>query len=282
MTIIKNPYFQATVFVVVTFVVSWTQQYFIITGDGIQNTARPFVHMWTPGLVGIFCAIIFEKKIKSIALKVPSFKSLAIAYFVPAVIAALIIGLLVLAQQAEFQVSPKLIESKGSLGAALFAALVVAPTMNMIVSFISGLGEEIGWRGFLHSKLMSLKPSFRYLLTGIIWSIWHWPLIIFGDYSTSDKPWLNVAFFTVALTSLSFLMGWLRDTSNSCIPAGLLHGSHNIWILGISPAFILAGPLVPYFGGESGLYCAILYAGLAAFIHLKISKRSVAAKGVSV
>lgn len=270
----KNPNQQAIVFVVITFLISWTEQYFIVKGDGIQNPVRAFALMWTPGLVGILCSMIFDKNIKAIAFTFPSLKSLAIAYFVPAVTAVFIVGLLILSQQAEFQISPKLIEKKGSIGSALFAALVVAPTVGMIVSVISGLGEEVGWRGFLHSKLTGLKPSFRYSLTGIIWSVWHWPLIIFGDYATSDKPWLNVFFFSVALTSLSFLMGWLRDNSNSSIPAALMHGSHNMWILGISPAFILAGPLAPYFGGESGLYCAVIYLLLAFFIYFKVLKDS--------
>ena len=269
-----KPSRQAALFVILTFMISWIEQYFIIKGDGIQNPVRAFALMWTPGLVGILCSMVFDKKIKPIAFKIPSLKALAIAYFIPALAAVLIVGLLVLAKQADFQISPKLIEKKGSVGAALFAALVVAPTVGMIVSFVSGLGEELGWRGFLHSKLMGLKPGFRYLLTGIIWSVWHWPLIIFGDYATSDKPWLNVFFFSVAVTSLSFLMVWFRDNLNSSIPAALTHGSHNMWVLGISPAFILAGPLVPYFGGESGLYCAVLYLLLALFIHFKVLKDS--------
>lgn len=272
MTNTKSPSQQAAIFVGITFLISWIEQYFIIKGDGIQNPVRAFALMWTPGLVGILCSMVFDKNIKPIAVKLPSLKSLAIAYFVPALTAVFIVGLLVLAKQADFQISPKLIEKKSSVGSALFAALVVAPTVGMIVSFISGLGEELGWRGFLHSKLMGLNPSFRYLLTGTIWSIWHWPLIIFGDYATSDKPWLNVVFFSIAVTSLSFLMGWLRDNSKSSIPAALTHGSHNMWVLGIAPAFFTPGPLVPYFGGESGLYCAVLYLLLAAFIHFRVLK----------
>jgi hypothetical protein len=103
-------------------------------------------------------------------------------------------------------------------------------------------------------------------------SVWHWPLIIFGDYATSDRPWLNVLFFSVAITSFSFLMGWLRDNSESSFPAALAHGSHNMWVLGISPAFFKAGPLIPYFGGESGLFCAGIYLILGFYIYLKNGK----------
>ncbi len=269
----KNSLKQAAVFVAVTFLISWTEQYFIVKGDGIQNPLRAFALMWTPGLVGIICSLFFDRNIKALAIKIPTVRSLLLAYFIPALAAALIVGLLVLFNQAEFQVSQKLIEKKGSLSAALFAALILAPTVGMLLATLSGLGEEIGWRGFLHSKLMTLKNSARYLLTGIIWSIWHWPLIIFGDYATSDKPWLNVIFFTIAVTTLSFFMGWLRDTSKSSFPAALAHASHNMWVLGVAPAFFNPGPLAPYLAGESGLFCALLYLILGVVIHLKISKR---------
>ncbi len=264
-----NPKKQAFAFVATTFLISWTEQYFIIKGDGIQNPVRAFVLMWTPGLVGIFCSYLFDRNFKALGFKVPSIKSLVISYFVPALTAAFIIGLLVLFKFADFEISPRLIEKKGSILAALIAALLIAPTVGMIVSIISGLGEEIGWRGFLHSKFHFLSANKRYLFTGIIWSIWHWPLIIFGDYATSDRPYLNVLFFTLAVTSLSFLMGLLRDKTGSSFPAAIIHASHNMWILGISPAFFKAGPLVPYLGGESGLFCAVIYLTMAIFIARK-------------
>jgi len=270
----SNVFKQPLIFVTLTFLVSWTEQYFIIKGDGIQNPVRAFALMWTPGIVGILCSIYFDRNFKALAIRVPNFKSVLLAYFLPAFTAVLIVGLLVLFRQADFQVSPKLIEKKGGLGAALFAALIVAPTVGMLISILSGFGEEIGWRGFLHSKLLSLKSTYRYFLTGIIWSVWHWPLIIFGDYATSDKPLLNVLFFTIAITSFSFLMGWLRDNSKSSFPAALSHGSHNMWVLGISPAFYAPGLLAPYLGGESGLFCAILYLIIAVFIHFTFLRKS--------
>lgn len=162
--------------------------------------------------------------------------------------------------------NPTVIEKKGGLSGALIAVLVMAPTVGMIAPFISGLGEEIGWRGYLHTQLENLSANRRYLVTGIIWSIWHWPLIIFGDYATSDIPAFNVLFFTVAMTSLSFLMGYLRDKTQSVFPAALIHGSHNMWILGISPVFFIPSRFTPYYSGESGLFCALIYLLLALWI----------------
>ena len=258
---------QALAFVVTTFLISWTEQYFIIKGDGIQNSTRAFALMWTPGLVGLFYSLFFDRNFKALGIKLPNIKSLLIAYFIPALTAVIIVGCLVMFKITDFQINPELIEKKGGLSNFLIAALLVAPTVGMIVSFISGLGEELGWRGLLHTKLQFLNPNRRYLLTGFIWSVWHWPLIIFGDYATSDKPFLNLFFFTVAVVGLSFLMGLLRDKTGSVFPAALVHGSHNMWILGISPAFFKASPLIPYFGGESGLFCAAVYLAMAVVIY---------------
>lgn len=261
---------QILVFIFFTFLFSWIEQYFIIKGDGVQNTLRTFFLMWTPGIIGAICTLVFDRNLKALAIKVPTLKSLGIAYVVPAITAVLIVLLLVIFSMAEFQVSPQLIEKKGGFGPALFTAIVLAPTVGMILAFLSGLGEEIGWRGFLHTKLLDLTPAKRYSVTGVIWSIWHWPLIIFGDYATSDHPALNVLLFSIVIISFSFLVGWLRDKSNSSIPAALAHGSHNMWILGIAPAFFHAGPLVPYFGGESGVFCAFIYLAMARFIVVKV------------
>jgi membrane protease YdiL (CAAX protease family) len=106
-------------------------------------------------------------------------------------------------------------------------------------------------------------------MTGIIWSIWHWPLILFSNYATSEHPAVSVALFTITVTSVSVFMGWMRAKSGSVFTAALTHGVHNLWIQVIYPAFLKAGPLDPYFGGESGVIIAVIYAALAIYVYKK-------------
>lgn len=40
------------------------------------------------------------------------------------------------------------------------------------------LGEEIGWRGFLHEPLAGLRPQFRYLLVATLWGTWHFTTFV--------------------------------------------------------------------------------------------------------
>jgi membrane protease YdiL (CAAX protease family) len=267
-----HPLFKAVFFVAITFLISWTEQYFIIRGDGINNPVRAFALMWTPGCVGVFCSLYFDRNLKPLAIQLASIKSFFISYGVPAFSAILMVALLVIFRGAEFEMSSTLIEKKGSKAAALTAVLVMAPTIGMIVPFISGLGEELGWRGFLHSQFLAYTSRQRYFYTGVIWGIWHWPLIIFGDYSTSDFPFLNVVFFSTVAVGLSFFMGFMRDKTGSVFTAALSHASHNMWVLGIAPVFIKGGPLIPYLGGESGLVCAVLYMTIAVWIARRVER----------
>ncbi|WP_457831901.1 CPBP family glutamic-type intramembrane protease, partial [Staphylococcus aureus] len=61
---------------------------------------------------------------------------------------------------------------------------IIMGIFGMPGSIANALGEEIGWRGFLvpelYKKIGYTKTS---LLTGAIWSVWHYPILIFADYN---------------------------------------------------------------------------------------------------
>lgn len=265
--------YQAPIFVVLVYLISWIEQTNTIRNGHSQNSIDGFLLMWTPGLVAIFLSLTLNKNIDTLAFKRPDLKSLALAYFVPFIAAVFVIVLLNIFKISELQVSPSAIEKAGNVNSVLFKAFIFAPTVGMIIPFISGFGEEIGWRGFLHSHLLNLAPLKRYLITGVVWSVWHWPLILFGTYATSEKPWLSLILFTIAQTSSSFLFGYLRDRSKSVFPAALMHAAHNMWFLGISPTFLKPGPLAPYFTSESGVFCALIYFAIAMLIIFKLPNK---------
>ena len=55
--------------------------------------------------------------------------------------------------------------------------------MALVTNLFTALGEEIGWRGFLAPAFYRAR-SFAWagLATGIIWGLWHVPLIVGGGY----------------------------------------------------------------------------------------------------
>lgn len=56
-------------------------------------------------------------------------------------------------------------------------------SFGVIASTIMALGEEIGWRGYLVAKLVTVTSEKKTaLICGIIHAIWHYPFILFLDY----------------------------------------------------------------------------------------------------
>lgn len=206
---------------------------------------------------------------KDIGFRRANGRDYLLAYAIPAMTAILILAILLTTRLGSFELSPTLISESGGVGKALTVAIVAAPTAGAALNFVPGLAEEIGWRGFLHARLIVARVPHPFVVTGLIWSVWHWPLILFSDYASSRVPALSLGLFTVTLTSMSVFVGWLRQRSGSVFVAALAHGTHNLWILYIYPAFLRKGPLDAFMGGEAGLLNATIYLIVAGFIYVK-------------
>jgi membrane protease YdiL (CAAX protease family) len=114
----------------------------------------------------------------------------------------------------------------------VFAALGAILTVGLFDKISRALGEEIGWRGLLVPELLKVV-SFRNaaLISGVIWALWHFPLIIFADYKAAGTPVpFQLGCFALMVVSSSFLYAWLRLRSASVWPPALLHASHNLLI----------------------------------------------------
>jgi uncharacterized protein len=104
-------------------------------------------------------------------------------------------------------------------------------TVGMVASCISALGEELGWRGFLVPQLAKVTSFPRVaLISGAVWALWHYPLILFADYHGAGPLWFSIACFTVLVLGISFLFAWMRLKSGSVWTGMLLHASHNLFV----------------------------------------------------
>jgi membrane protease YdiL (CAAX protease family) len=117
------------------------------------------------------------------------------------------------------------------------------------------LGEEIGWRGFLAPHLVGrLGFTSGAVLTGLIWTAWHLPILLFADYNSGTPWWFALPCFAVMVVSLSVILTWLRLKSNSVWPCAILHASHNLFIQSFfTPLTGPSGKLTPYLIDEFGL-----------------------------
>jgi membrane protease YdiL (CAAX protease family) len=125
-------------------------------------------------------------------------------------------------------------------------SIPIAAVPNGILAF----GEEAGWRGFLQPALRPLGDWPAVLITGIVWGIWHSPVILLG-YNFDRPNLFGVVLMIVGAVAVGTFLGWLRIWSGSIWPAVLGHGAFNaaggLVLLFSSaeepPDLALAGPL---------------------------------------
>jgi membrane protease YdiL (CAAX protease family) len=133
-------------------------------------------------------------------------------------------------------------------------ALLITPLLNALPTF----GEEFGWRGYLQPKLLPLGNHKAVLLTGVIWGVWHWPIIMMGyNYGTDyfGAPFLGPLAMLWFTLTLSALFGWITIKAGSLWPAVIAHGALNgIASLGLllvkgNPSTLLGPTPVGFIGG---------------------------------
>jgi membrane protease YdiL (CAAX protease family) len=136
---------------------------------------------------------------------------------------------------------------------------------GLTVGSIFAFGEEVGWQGFLVPQLFKVTDFARTaLLRGVIWSVWHFPLIIGGVYGTGETPlWYRLVCFTVTMTAVSFGFAWLRLRSGSLWTGVWMHASHNLFIQGVFPGLTVSAGAAAWFVDEMGAFTAIAAAAVA-------------------
>ncbi len=127
---------------------------------------------------------------------------------------------------------------------------------SLISPFLNGLfgfGEELGWRGYLLPKLMPLGKPRAYLLVGVIWSLWHLPLISIG-FTYPNRPLLGMLAFTGLTIGFGIFLNEMTLLHKSSLLAGWIHGVFNSQKLGVWPLlFPNTDPLVGGYAGVIGI-----------------------------
>lgn len=105
-----------------------------------------------------------------------------------------------------------------------FVNVVIA---SWFINLLPALGEEIGWRGWLTPQLLPLGVIPTILITGLIWGLWHTPLMLLGHNYPHLPSWLAVMFMVIFCTLVGGVLAWLTIRTNSVWPAALGHSTIN-------------------------------------------------------
>jgi membrane protease YdiL (CAAX protease family) len=130
--------------------------------------------------------------------------------------------------------------------------IVSACTVSIIEGMFATFGEELGWRGYLLPRLVPMGTVKAALLVGVIWGLWHAPLILFDGYEFGGLyPVLGVFFFLLTTIPYSIMLAWLRLRSGSIWPGVLAHATINS-IAGTAVTYVLTSGN-PYIAAPLGL-----------------------------
>ena len=142
----------------------------------------------------------------------------------------------------------------GALNAAIKLLLQVC-----VVALPFMLSEEIGMRGYLQPRLMSLGRRRALLLVGLVWATWHMPLIFLTPLLPVGNKLISLPLFYGAVVAGSFFYGYLRIYTGSVWPSTIAHGVHNhAWgILGVFTATSYPVIVNKYLGGDYGILIVV-------------------------
>jgi uncharacterized protein len=101
-------------------------------------------------------------------------------------------------------------------------SIFVGLTYNSLFAF----GEELAWRGYLWNQVKSIGYYKGNILLGIIWGLWHAPLILQG-HNFPGQPYLGVGYMLISTIPLNFILTSSVDRFKTVFAATVIHGFLN-------------------------------------------------------
>jgi membrane protease YdiL (CAAX protease family) len=266
-------------FLALAFGISWVGAIaFVVLGvdlGSLRGTVLVVaVYMWAPAVAAILTQRLVGDSIRTgCGLRRGRLRWIGLAWVTPVGLLALTIGFGALLPEVSFTTDYGAF--LGSLGLpaeqidaslALLEGLPVPPVVFLVgqglvagltINAVAALGEELGWRGLLLRELSPLGFWRLSLLTGVVWGIWHAPLIVQG-HNFPDAPVAGIAVMTGWTVAASPLFTYLTVRARSVLAATLLHGSFNA-VASLSLVYLTgAGNLLVGPVGVAGIGAALL------------------------
>ncbi len=280
---------QLALFVGLTFVITWIVFMLIpLCGLTYGKGASIIIlaaAMFVPALCNILTRLITKEGFKNMYLH-PHFKGhlkdYLLVYFEPTALLFLSAAVYFLIFPGSFDLQLTALKgaaaSTGGLSAynllliSILQIIIIGPVINIIPT----LGEELGWRGYLLPKLrMLLTDRAALVITGIIWGMWHIPVIVMGhNYGTDymGYPWLGILAMIMFCVVLGVIEGYISIKLESVIPAAMIHSVVNAGA-GL-PILLVKGGYNPILGPAiTGLIGGLPFIVLAVVLLIKAGNK---------
>ncbi|QWT22434.1 CPBP family intramembrane metalloprotease [Bacillus sp. NP157] len=244
---------------------------------GVTPPMLSRMNMWCPGLAALITTLQLRLPFASLGWRVPVRRYWLAGYFIPWVYAIPVYVLVWVFVPGAWDWASYVVAQAGTYHIAthqdLFSALFGVSstlTFGFLSTVMWTLGEELGWRGFLSPRLAERIGVIRAgLVVGLIWAVWHYPVLLGADYNSGTPPVYAVSCFTVMVVSMGVIMAWLREASPSVWPCVVLHASHNILVQGVLDAMTARDGHAVFVTTEFGWGMALTQAMMAAYIVLQ-------------
>jgi membrane protease YdiL (CAAX protease family) len=202
--------------------------------------------MWSPGIAAFITAAVFRKEVDPFGWRWGKTRYQIWSFLIPFLYALIGYSIIWLFGLGEFMLER-------------IPARLTPLATSLVVGCVAALGEEIGWSGFLVPQVAKASGFTTAAFTrGIVWSVWHYPMIIAGIYRNQSPIWFNLVCFTILLVGISFIFAWLRLKSGSLWTGTFLHASHNAFIQSFFSQVTSATAVTAYFGDEFGAAVAFV------------------------
>ena len=196
---------------------------------------------WSPALAAFATKRLFGESIRELPWRWGSAKYVWLGYLIPIAYALPVYVVVWLSGLGGFASQDFVTKTAASFGWTNFPPALVLPlfvvftaTLGLVGKTSRALGEEIGWRGFLVPELAKVTSFTGVgLISGAMWAVYHFPVLIFADYNAGTPVWFGLGCFTIGVVAESFIFAWLTLRSGSVWPAAFMHGSHNLWVQSI-------------------------------------------------
>ena len=152
--------------------------------------------------------------------------------------------------------------------------LMILTVLTLVIS-LSGLGEEVGWRGILYPYLKERYGRTKgRIIGGLIWAIWHFPVNMIGA-GTLGERFLNLIPYYIMAISFGIILDIYYVRSKTIWLPAFGHGVIDAVAM-ITIVFTVSGvETFKFLGpGPTGLFSALIALVIAVWLTKREERES--------